>query len=110
MPIKKRHWPWVVLVLFLLVLAAVGGAGYMMLSQAMSAKNHLNTVIDQVKMAQDGDMTEALTKLEPIISTVQSETEAAKKDLFRPAVGLDGEGAGGRFGYCFGAQGRGCAG
>lgn len=80
-PVKKRHWPWVVLVVVLLAIAAACTAGYKMYSQAMSAKNHLNTVIEQVKAVKDGDLTETLTKLDPIIETVQSEAAAAKQDL-----------------------------
>ncbi|MBT1175741.1 DUF4012 domain-containing protein [Bifidobacterium sp. LC6] len=79
---KKHHvWPWIVLVVVLTLCAALGALGYSMYRQAMSAKAHLNTVIDTVKTVKDGDLTTTVTKLDPIVNTVQAEASAAKSDL-----------------------------
>lgn len=77
---RVRNTLLVVLLLLVVCAAAAGFCGFKLYKSAMSAKTHLNNVINSAKVIKDGstdDMIKALSD----VSYIQSEAAAAKQDV-----------------------------
>ena len=77
---RVRNALLVVLLLLVVCAAAAGFSGFKLYKSAMSAKAHLNNVVNAAKVIKDGstdDMVKALSD----VSHIQKEAAAAKQDV-----------------------------
>ena len=77
---RVRNALLVVLLLLVVCAAAAGFSGFKLYKSAMSAKAHLNNVVNAAKVIKDGstdDMVKALSD----VSYIQKEAAAAKQDV-----------------------------
>lgn len=85
----KRHHPGrvvalVVLIVFLVLVVAGGAFGISLYRSAMTAKSHINAVVDTASSLADGDLTAALANMDSSVETIQSEAAAAKDEVSGP--------------------------